>query len=359
MNVTKISERRKAVRNKNLIKNDSEAAKYRILLKIVQAANDRLVPGNVIRTIMDNIQRLIPCEAWSILLLSHDGDELVFEHARGERTNHLAFARLKMGEGIAGWVAQQKKAVIVNDVNRDQRFNSKFDQINQFRTRSVLCAPLISRTRVMGVVELINKKAKDSRFIKRDLRTLQTLLGPIAVSLHNALLFEESERLTITDDLTKLYNNRYVNQCVTRMIAEHGKRRRSFSLIFLDLDGFKTVNDRYGHLVGGKTLIEIGKVIYSSVRSGDLVARYGGDEFIVMMPDTAEEDAIALAEKLRLAIQDHDFEGLLEKDIQLSASFGISLFPRHAQNLTELIQKADRAMYAVKYSGKNAVQVAD
>lgn len=334
------------------------ADKYYALLEIIKAANDKLDPENVIGTIMDNIQKLIPCEAWSILLLSKDEDELIFQGARGAGEQTLRYMKLRVGEGIAGWVAKHGKSTIVNDVHKDRRFNSKFDQTTNFKTRSILCAPLVSRNKVIGVVELINKKSKRYHFSQRDLKNLLALLGPIAVSLHNALLFQETQKLAITDDLTKLYNNRYVNQRLNEMIREHQRNGRPFSVLFLDLDGFKGVNDSFGHLIGGRTLIEIGRVIFNTVRKEDMVARYGGDEFIVIMPETAASEALGMAEEIRVAIQNHDFQKALQREIHLSASFGISVCPDHAESLTELIQKADNAMYAVKYSGKNSVQLA-
>ncbi|MGH9858129.1 MAG: diguanylate cyclase [Acidobacteriota bacterium] len=332
--------------------------RYGILLRIMQAANDKLDPKNVVSTIMDSIKTIIPCEAWSLLLLHQNGNELVFERARGKVADRLARAKLKVGEGIAGWVALHEEPVIVNNVSLDPRFNSSFDQASNFKTRSILCVPLISRGKLIGVVELINRKVSGYRFTRRDLTTLTKLLGPIAVSLHNALLFQETEKLAITDDLTKLYNTRYVHSKLGRMIEERRSTRERFSLIFLDLDGFKTVNDRYGHLIGAKTLVEIGKIIFSTVGEKDEVARYGGDEFVVLMPGADAIQSREMAERIRHAIVSHDFLAMLPADIKLSASFGISVYPDHADTLTELIQKADNAMYAVKYSGKNAVQLA-
>jgi diguanylate cyclase (GGDEF)-like protein len=332
--------------------------RYSILLRIMRAANDKLDPKNVIQTIMDSIRKVIPCEAWSILLMHSNGNELVFEGTRGAAAGKLAFARLKVGEGIAGWVALHREPVIVNDVSRDQRFNSTFDHTSRFKTRTILCVPLISRGTLIGVVELINRKSNRYRFTKRDLNLLLMLLNPIAVSLHNALLFQETEKLAITDDLTKLYNTRYMHSRMSRMIEDRKISRERFSIIFLDLDGFKSVNDSYGHLVGAKTLVEIGKIIFNTVGKKDEVARYGGDEFIVLMPKSGSLQAREMAERIRNAILVHDFQGMLPSHIRLSASFGISVFPDHAETLTELIQKADNAMYAVKYSGKNAVQLA-
>jgi len=336
----------------------SESEKYHILLRIIKTANDKLDPSSVMRIIMDNIQQLIPCEAWSILVLTPEGEELEFERARGQVANAFVRARLKVGEGIAGWVAQHRKPLLVNSPQKDRRFNRNFDNKTNFTTRSILCAPLISRNRLLGVVELINKKSKDYRFTNADLKTLATLLGPISVSLHNALLYREAQALTLSDDLTRLYNSRYVFQWIGNSIQRYKKMNKSFSIIFLDLDGFKSVNDRYGHLVGGRTLIEIGKIIAQAVRKRDRVARYGGDEFVVMLPAAGEVESLGVAEKIRLAIQNYDFQTALQKEIHLSASFGVAVFPDHGETATDLIQKADQAMYRVKYSGKNAVCIA-
>lgn len=354
----------KASRSQNRIKSRKKsrfaatARRYNILLRIVKAANDKLDPSNVIRIVMDNIQKLIPCEAWSILLLSEEEDELRFERARGQAADALQLARLKVGEGIAGWVAQHREPVIVNDVSEDNRFDSSFDQATNFKTHAILCAPLLSRHRLLGVVELINKKSKNHRFAMQDLQMLITLLSPIAVSLHNALLFKETEKLVVTDDLTKLYNNRFVNQFLEEMIEKHRAKRKKFAILFLDLDGFKSVNDCYGHMVGGRTLVEVGNVIYHTVRKQDLVARYGGDEFIVMMPNAGVKDAVEMAERIRKSVRTHDFTKAMQREIKLSASLGVSVFPDHGTSVVELIQKADRAMYSAKHSGKNAVHLA-
>ena len=331
---------------------------YGELLRILRAANDKLDPKSVISTIMAGIKNMIPCEAWSILLMDSDQNELRFEGARGVAAQKLTSAKLKVGEGIAGWVAQHSEPVIVNDVSRDQRFNSSFDKVSSFKTRSILCVPLISRRQLIGVVELINRKSPGNKFSKRDLNDLKTMLSPIAVSLHNALLFRETEKLAITDDLTKLYNTRYVHSRIGQLIHQRRKNKERFSIIFLDLDGFKSVNDNYGHVVGARTLVEIGNVIYRTVSRNDEVARYGGDEFVVLMPNAGGSDAREVAEKIRNAIALHDFREVFPGPIPITASFGISVFPDHAETLTELIQKADKAMYAVKYSGKNAVQLA-
>ena len=177
--------------------------RLQVLGDIVSTANSSLEPSRVVAVIMSQIQQLIPSEAWSILLVDEDKKELTFEMALGEKGEDFGDIRLKIGEGIAGWVAKTSKPVIVNDVSRDPRFMRRFDEQTQFQTRSVLCAPLVSRGNTIGVVEVMNREAR-SRFTKRDLKLLLTMVEPAAIALENALLFQRAERLAVTDDLTKL-----------------------------------------------------------------------------------------------------------------------------------------------------------
>jgi diguanylate cyclase (GGDEF)-like protein len=308
--------------------------------------------------IMSEIQQLIPSEAWSILLVDEERKELTFEMALGEKGGELGDIRLKIGEGIAGWVAKTGKPVIVNDVARDARFQSRFDEQTRFQTRSVLCAPLVSRGSIIGVVEIMNREA-GSKFTRRDLKLLLTLVEPAAIALENAILFQRVEKLAVTDDLTKLYNSRYLNSNLGKEISRASRHKTSLSLIFLDLDGFKSVNDCHGHLCGSRTLYEVGSIIKRSVREEEVVGRYGGDEFVVILPDTDAEGALLVAERIRRALREHDFLSDLGLAVRLSASLGVSCFPKHGATPQDLIQKADQAMYSVKEQGKDAVGLAE
>lgn len=328
-----------------------------ILTHIVSTANSILEPKRVVALIMSQIQMLIPSEAWSILLVDEEKRELAFEMALGEKGENFTDIRLKLGEGIAGWVAETGKPVIVNDVSRDPRFQRRFDVQTQFRTRSILCAPLVSRGHTIGVVEIMNHVSGNG-FSKRDLDLLLTLVEPAAIALENAILFERAQRLTITDDLTKLYNSRYLNIYLEREIKRARRQGSALALIFLDLDGFKGINDRHGHLCGSRALHEVGAILKRSVRDTDIVSRYGGDEFVIVLPDTDARCATGIAERIRRALKDHPFLGEFGLAVNLSASFGISAFPEHGFSPQDLIQKADQAMYSVKEAGKDGVREA-
>ncbi len=332
------------------------AQRLAILTDIVKTANSILEPRKVIDLIMARVQQLIPSEAWSMLMVDEERQELTFELALGEKGKNVSAFRVKIGEGIAGWVAQTGKPTIVNDVARDPRFARRFDSETQFKTRSMLCAPLISRGRTIGVVQVINRLG--GLFTKSDLDMLITLVDPCAIAIENAILFQRTEQLTITDDLTRLFNSRYLNLYISREIMRCKRHGIPLSVIFLDLDGFKSVNDQYGHLAGSRTLTEVGGILVEAVRESDILARYGGDEFVVVLPETPPSGALVIAERIRRAIEDHVFLKDQGLEARISASFGISSYPDHALNPEGLIQKADQAMYRVKERDKNGIEVA-
>ncbi len=332
------------------------ARRLAILTDVVKTANSILEPRKVIELVVEKIRQLIPSEAWSLMMVDEEKQELVFEAAVGAKARDVAAVRLKIGEGVAGWVAQCGKPAIVNDAPHDPRFSPRVDTRTQFETRSILCAPLVSRGRTIGVLEIINKQG--GPFTRADLQLVLTLVEPCAIAIENAILFQRTEQLTITDDLTRLFNSRYLNLYLGREIKRCKRHGIPLSVIFLDLDGFKGINDQYGHLAGSGTLTEVGRILAEGVRESDILARYGGDEFVVVLPETPASGALVIAERLRRAIEEHRFLEPQGIAARISASFGISTYPDHALSPEGLIQKADQAMYRVKEREKNGIEVA-
>jgi diguanylate cyclase (GGDEF)-like protein len=183
-------------------------------------------------------------------------------------------------------------------------------------------------------------------------------MQPASVALDNALRIARAEALSVTDDLTSLYNSRYLSQALRRETKRAVRSRRPLSLLFIDLDGFKSVNDNHGHLCGSKALVEAADVIRASARETDMIARYGGDEFALLLPETGTEGAMAVGERIRERVAAHRF---LESDglsIHLTASVGVATLPDAATSVEALVRAADLAMYRVKGRGKNGIEVA-
>jgi len=327
-----------------------------ILADIAQAANSVLEPRRVMEIVMSRAQDLIPTQAWTLFLIDEKEHVVKLELASGEDLRPVKNYRLKIGQGIAGWVVQYKKPVLINDVREDRRFDARFDMLTGFRTRSILGAPLISRGRIIGAVEMMNRRR--GRFGDDDLEMLTTLVEPGAIALENAILYQRSTELTVTDDLTKLFNSRYLTVHLRREIKRSKRYGVPVSLIFLDLDGFKQINDSYGHLAGSRALYEVGQVIQDTVREIDVVSRYGGDEFTVILPQTSASGAMIIAERIRKSIADTVFLTEMSRQVKLTASFGVATFPDCGETREDLIQRADQAMYRVKGSGKNGVMMA-
>jgi diguanylate cyclase (GGDEF)-like protein len=222
--------------------------------------------------------------------------------------------------------------------------------------KRVAAVPLVCGDRMLGVLEGIREGEHAHSFKKSELALLEALSLPIASALANAVRIAEAERLSQTDDLTKLHNARYLRQFLLNEIRRARRYGSSVAALFLDLDDFKRINDIHGHLVGSHVLMEMAAVILSSVRDTDAVARYGGDEFVIVLPDTGTELAGTVAERIREKIENFEFTGGRRLRLSLTASFGVAAFPLHASSPQQLVACADTAMYEAKAAQKNCVR---
>ena len=254
---------------------------------------------------------------------------------------------------VAKWVMSRGQEFATANLRRDTRVSDQ-------AVGAVLAFPLSCRGRRVGALIALDRElsAREPRLSASMLRAVRILLEPASVALDNALLLKRAEALSVTDDLTHLYNSRYLNQVLRRETKRASRSGRPLSLLFIDLDGFKGVNDTHGHLFGSRALVEAAAVIRQSARETDVVSRFGGDEFALVLPDTGGEGAFAVGERIRERIAAHRFLAGDGLNIQLTVSVGVATLPDVAASSDELMQAADKAMYSVKESGKNGIQAA-
>jgi diguanylate cyclase (GGDEF)-like protein len=323
---------------------------------VAKALTSSLDLDSILQTIMDKMAEYFRPDTWSLLMVDEGLDELYFAIAVGDKSEALKSVRLKMGEGIAGWVAKQGEARIVPDVQADPLFASRVDKTTKWETRSVICVPIRSKLRVLGVIQLVNVDM--DRFKDAELFFLQSLCDYAAIAIENARWVEKIQELTITDDCTGLYNARHLYKTLETEVYRSARFGYEFSILFIDLDHFKAVNDTHGHLIGSKLLAEIGYLIKAQLRLIDFAFRYGGDEFVVLLPQTGKDQALVVAKRLRDAMRASSFcreEGL---DLNVRASIGLATYPHDARTAHDVIRQADGMMYMVKNSSRDNIGIA-
>ncbi len=323
---------------------------------VAKALTSSLDLDSILQTIMEKVADYFRPDTWSLLMVDEERDDLYFAIAVGSASEALKDVRLRIGEGIAGYVAKHGEKLIVPDVYSDPRFASRIDEMTQWETRSIICFPLQSRLRVLGVIQLVNVDME--QFGQQGVFFLQSLCDYAAIAIENARAVEKIQELTITDDCTGLYNARHLYKTLETEVYRSSRFGYEFTVLFIDLDYFKQVNDTHGHLIGSKLLAEIGYLIKAQLRLIDFAFRYGGDEFVVLLPQTGKDSALVVAKRLRDSLRTSLFcrqEGL---NLNVRASIGIATYPHDAKTPHDIIRQADGMMYMVKNSTRDNIGVA-
>src|SRR6202048_4783336 len=335
-----------------------EAGEVAVFQELGKALTSSLQLDQVLRTIMEKIDEFLRPDNWSLLLLDEATQELYFELAVGKASQALKDVRVKVGQGIAGWVAEHGEAVVVPDTSKDTRFFGKVDEKTKMETRSIVAVPVNFRDTCLGVIELINCVGPDG-FDPRDLKLLEALSDFAAIALENARHVKRIHELTIKDDCTSLYNARHMGFILDTEIYRSQRYNYEFSIVFIDLDHFKQVNDTHGHLVGSRLLAEMGDALKTNCRLIDFAFRYGGDEFVILLPQTSKENALNVARRLHKMIRETVWlqqEGL---NIPVTPSVGLAAYPVDSKTKEGLLHLADEAMYLVKNTHRDSVAAAN
>jgi len=310
----------------------------------------------ILRLIVLKMSDLVEAGPWSLLLRDLESGELTFKIIVGVDEACVAGLRIGKGEGIAGYVAESGESLFIEDVRRDPRFCPKVDEMTGFTTRSIVCVPLRSHGRIQGVIEVVNVKDLPL-FRSQYLSVLMILADYAAIAIENSRFVARIRQLSITDEYTGLYNARHLHQTLDEMLRQADAQGRPLAVVFMDIDRFKSVVDTYGHVLGSQVLKEVGRTMASCLGPEDLLFKYGGDEYVIVLPGRGKEEARKVVQRILDTIRGATYLDGEARPVKLTASFGISLYPEDARVKKDLLLLADQAMYDVKTTTKNGVGV--
>jgi diguanylate cyclase (GGDEF)-like protein len=312
------------------------------------------------RGLLDMSAELVDATSGSLMLLDEHDQQLHIAVSKGMSQPLARSMSIPLGEGIAGRVARSGFPLLVNDIERDSRVAAP--NRPRFRTKSFICLPLKNQERLIGVLNLADKR-DGSSFTETDLNLVQSFAKQAVLMVDRTSLLERAgqlEELSITDPLTGLYNRRFLEGRLEEERSRSQRQGQAFSLIFADLDNFKIYNDICGHLAGDKALRKAAGLMRRSAREMDLVVRYGGEEFCLILPNTRRKEALFVAERLRRSIEADIFPGETNLPLgRLTVSLGIAAYPEDGEAIHDLIHAADLALYRAKSLGRNRTMLYD
>lgn len=319
-----------------------------LLNSLLNIINSDVHLKKIMQDVLAKICEALCCEE-VIIFIKDEKDTLKVFASCGIITDEIPDIKFKIGEGIAGMVAKNGESIIVNNPAEDKRF---IEIARHKKIKSLICVPLKIKEEVIGVISLANK-FKEDIFMENDKMFLEMLSTPLAMAIENAQLYE----MAITDELSSLYAYRYFKYILSYEFKRAKRYNLPLSLIFLDIDHFKNINDKFGHLAGDEVIKTISKILRDNVREIDIPCRYGGEEFAIILPQTNKDGAEQLAERIRKKIETKviSFDG---SEFSVSASFGVA-DTSVSRNVDEFISLTDRALYKAKEGGRNKVYASE
>ena len=324
------------------------AAHADVIVDLMRMLNLSTDPAMVASALSTRMSEWLPMASWSVVAVESDGS---VRYLAGRPQDAALRAP---AEAVADVVAQREQAFVSARLAADARIGEPVEA-------AAMGWPIVAHGAVVGVLVGIDhgRARRVPKFSPVFRRAMTRLLEPAGFALAHALRVARAEALSVTDDLTQLYNSRYLHEVLRKETKRSVRSRRPLSLLFVDLDGFKRINDAHGHLLGSRALVEAAALIRGSARETDIVARYGGDEFSLVLPETGAEGALAVANRLRDRIARHIFLSDRGPGSRLTASIGVATMPEAADTADGLLEAADTAMYRVKEEGKNGIHMAE
>ncbi len=334
----------------------NQADTLRTCVEVGKSLTSTLNLQEILELIMLKVSQLIRAQNWSLLLKNEESGELTFEIVVGINKELVNGLHLLPGEGIVSHVVETGRAVFIPDVNDSPLFNKNVDLHTGFTTRSIICLPLIIRGKSLGVIEIVN--VEDMKIFElEDFPILTILADYAAIAIENSRYVDKIRKMSIMDEYTGLYNYRYLHQILDEFFSKIDQKTQ-LAVVFVDIDNFKSVVDNYGHLLGTILLKEIGETITSNLSEQDILIKYGGDEYVIILPGRSKTQAVKHSENILRAIRESTYLKSEAEPTRVTASIGIAAYPEDAEAKKELLILADNALFTVKSSTKNRVGTA-
>jgi diguanylate cyclase (GGDEF)-like protein len=342
-----------AMSNQDMYLMDMEQTKKHLaaLYRITSVAQTTVNQQAVLDKIIENITKEFGAVNVALLLFDEVKEVLIVRAHTSYFQEFGSSVQIALGEGICGYAAQQREVIYIPNVKDDSRYiYSGSDCVSE------LAIPLVIKDKLLGVLDIETTEKREFRDM--DIDMFRSIANQIAITIDHANYVSQVQVQAITDGMTGLYNYRYFRTCLLQEFKRAKRYERPLAFLMMDIDWFKMYNDHYGHQKGDVILRKIANLIHSAVRDVDIVVRYGGEEFAVILPETSIYDATVIAERIRKNVAEFPFEHYETQPLGfLSVSIGIAGFPRDATNDVELIQHADSALYAAKDANRNCIRV--
>ncbi|MFH1829404.1 MAG: diguanylate cyclase [Pseudomonadota bacterium] len=326
-----------------------------LIYEIGQEVNSSIDLDNLYATIAETHKKYLRIYEFALFILDQRTDELhvkaAFGFVNSDAISHMVFRK---GEGITGLAAETGKKIYIKDTSRETRFlNYKGERPPE--ASSFLSIPLVYKEEVLGVMNFGRRGV--GSFTYQDVKMLSLIAGQVVLAIANARLYTRMRELSVKDELTGINNRRHFQNMLQMEWKRALRFHRDLSLIMVDVDYFKPYNDAFGHVQGDQVLKQIGGLLRKNLREVDTVARFGGEEFVLLLPDTDKRGAIAVAEKVRLLVEGHRFMTEDRKDTRsITISAGIASYPDDVEQMDDLLDHADIALYKAKELGRNRIR---
>lgn len=335
-------------KRKGIFSVEEKLKRYSTLKEVIDSFSTRLLLDDIMKLIIEKASRTLGKSGRVLLfLVDTEKQELMLSASRGaERVT------TKKGDLFDRWVFKNRKSLIVEDVVMDFRFSTDDTGGLKKIFRSLIATPLVSGDKIIGILRMDNER--EFFYTQDDLRLLDIVADLGAVAIENAILYARTQELAIKDSMTGLAVRRYFLERLHEEVKRTAMKKARMSLIMLDIDHFKKYNDQFGHAAGDIILKNISRIISSLIKEGDIAARYGGEEIVIMLCGRSKEDAILEAENIRKAVKDNPIM-LRRHEASVTVSIGVSAYPDDALPAEGLIRIADERLYKAKAKGRDRV----